>query len=274
MRIEDGLIEADALMKRGGAAIVKSTGKIVAAITVIITVLLTFTDITFSSFGTASFTSTLAVMLTASYLMYFSLEDAGEKLGEDSAEYAECMRKYKAIRERISGKDIGEMREWCSAYSRRDLEFRRSNFLLAHGFSDADLKAFESGVRYTPTEIRIFKRARRMKSIPLTPVSLLSGKGENIKSELYDNTRHKALRMTLKLLPTTLFMCVTVSVILTLKDGLSAATVIESIVKLSTLPIVGFRGYAAGYGYVKGGVIPRIDTKRRILESFLSEHTS
>ena len=63
-------------------------------------------------------------------------------------------------------------------------------------------------------------------------------------------------------------MTVTVSVILTAKSGLSAATVIEGILKLSTLPIVGFKGYAGGYSYIRKSYIPWIETKRRLLQAY------
>lgn len=68
-------------------------------------------------------------------------------------------------------------------------------------------------------------------------------------------------------------MSVTVSVILTAKEGLDAATVIEGILKLSTLPVVGFRGYANGYSYVRKSFIPWIETKKRLLEAYNEKKT-
>jgi hypothetical protein len=55
---------------------------------------------------------------------------------------------------------------------------------------------------------------------------------------------------------------------LTAKDGLTATAVIEGILKLSTLPVVGFRGYAAGYSYIRRSYIPWIETKSRLLEAY------
>ena len=45
----------------------------------------------------------LIMMLIASYVMYFSLEDAGEKLGRETDAYKSANERYEALRGRISG---------------------------------------------------------------------------------------------------------------------------------------------------------------------------
>ena len=73
---------------RGGfSSVISNSGKVVAFITLLVAVLVTFTDIAFLDLHSESFTSTLVIMLISAYLMYFSLEDAGEKEGEESEEY-------------------------------------------------------------------------------------------------------------------------------------------------------------------------------------------
>lgn len=271
MRIEDGLIAADTLTKRGGAAIVKNTGKIIAVITAAVAVILTFAEVTFAGFDSRSFTSTLAVMLVASYLIYFSLEDAGERLGEESAAYREAVEKYERLKEQISGADAAELREWCAEYSSRELDYRRSSALLEAGISAEEYAAYEGGAEVPRERRRAFLRIRRMRAVPLTPARLLSRERRSARCELADRGRFKLLRMAAKLIPTTVFTCVTVSVMLTLKDGMTAADVAESIVKLSSLPVIGIRGYAAGYAYIRDFEIPRTDLKRRILEAFVAD---
>ena len=76
--------------------------------------------------------------------------------------------------------------------------------------------------------------------------------------------------MLIALLPTTVCMGITVSVILTMKDGVSAAAVIESILKLGTLPIVAFKGYTAGYAHVQETVIPWLRAKTKLIDSVLA----
>ena len=66
-------------------------------------------------------------------------------------------------------------------------------------------------------------------------------------------------------------MIVTLSVMLTAKDGMTAADVIEALFKLMTLVIIGFRGYVSGCNYKKSEVPLWLDTRRRILDAFLKE---
>ena len=266
MKLEDGLIAADALTRRGSAAIIKNAGKIIAVITVIITVLLTFTDITFSSFSSAEFTSNLIIMMIASLLMYFSLEDSGEGLGRESQEYADCISKYNSARERIGGEDIQPLRAFCAEYTARELAYRRKCLLNNAGYSEEEYDEYNRGGSVSKEALAVFKRVKRMRTAHITPAFLLSGSEKSKRSELGDPTRFKLLKMSVKIIPTLVCMCVTVSMILTMKDGLSAADIIESLLKLSSLPIIGFRGYSAGYGYIKDCEIPQTLARSRWLK--------
>ena len=64
-------------------------------------------------------------------------------------------------------------------------------------------------------------------------------------------------------------MIFTVSVILTAKDDMSLSTIIEGIIKLSALPVVGFKGLLDGYGFAKEHKSLWLETKARLLESFV-----
>ena len=98
-----GIVSSGQLVKKGYSLLIANVGKTVALITLAVTALVSFTEISFSEFGSESFTSTLVMMLIASYVMYFSLEDAGEKLGRESDEY----------------KTASESRYGCRVHSRR-----------------------------------------------------------------------------------------------------------------------------------------------------------
>lgn len=69
-------------------------------------------------------------------------------------------------------------------------------------------------------------------------------------------------------------MAFTVSVILHTKDGLDASSVMDGIFKLTALPIIGLRGYSEGYSFVKNGKSAWLETKSRLLETFLSDKTA
>ena len=269
--MEDKLLAIESLTKRGGAMIIRNTGKIIASITLIIALLLTFTDIKLGGFGSEEFTTTLAVMLIASYLMYFSLEDAGERLGEESDEYRTASDRLSGMRDRISGADTKRLREWCDEYTKADVEHRIRRYVESMGYSYEEYLLGIGRRSADPRQRRVFRRASKMHTYPLTVQMLLSSGGTRAESELCDKGRYKSLRMALRLLPTALISCLTVSVMLTMKDGLGAAEIIESLFKLSSLPIIGFRGYAAGFHHVREYEIPRKNTLTRILESFVDE---
>ena len=79
--------------------------------------------------------------------------------------------------------------------------------------------------------------------------------------------------LVLKILPSTICMIVTVSVMLSLKSDMSASDVINGIFKLSALPLIGFKGYSAGYSYTKYNLSLWLETKANILSKFISERS-
>jgi hypothetical protein len=66
-------------------------------------------------------------------------------------------------------------------------------------------------------------------------------------------------------------MLFTVSIMLGVKDGMTAEFILESILKLSTLPIIGLRGYSQGYAYAKGELTLWLETKTRLIEGYLKK---
>ena len=267
-KFEIGIIEGENLVKKSGMALVNNIGKTIAIITLIIASLITFTDIAFTDFKTESFVTSTMMLLLASYLMYFSLEDAGEKLGEESDEYKEALALYDEERRKIKGEDIEALREFCLQYSRDELEYRRRSFITSHALSTEKYEKYLNGEQVEVYEAKIFKKASKIKAVPLSPKVLLTKEKGGARSELISPEKYKLISLIVRLIPTTVCMCVTVSVILKAKSGLDAAAIIEGILKLSALPIVGFRGYVNGYSYVKKRYLPWIETKKRLLEAF------
>ena len=86
-----------------------------------------------------------------------------------------------------------------------------------------------------------------------------------------DNPEPRArLKMLLNLVPTTICMVITISVMLSLKESLGPAEIFEGLMKLSALPIIGIRGYVCGFSYAKEVRAGWLETKSRLLEGFLS----
>lgn len=272
--LEDGLLYTSGISKNAGNIIVKHSGKIIAAITALIAVLLTFTDIKFLGITSKEFTANLFIMTVAAYLMYFSMEDAGEKLGEESEEYISAKQNLSNLVCEISGEDIVNLRKYCTQYSTEEVKYRRESYIVANGYTPEEFERWQSGESFSKRCEKVFLRAQRCKSIPLTPTALLALDSCERRSELKNPTKFKIPKMIIKLIPSTVCMTVTVSVMLTMKDGLSWAAVIEGVLKLTSLPIISFKGYAAGYSHVKDAKLSWINTKIKILEAFIKTNKS
>lgn len=265
------LIESGESLKRGYTALIGNIGRIVAFITLTVCALVVFTDVSFYDIGTKSVTSGTLILLIGSYLMYFSLEDAGERLGEESDVFKEASARFSAAVSQVRPESIGALRDFCARYSAQELEFRRASRIMAAGASTEEYLAFKRGELTERKMRRALKRADTVRPVPLTPEMLLERDRTKSKCELADPERTKALRLAVRLIPSTLCTLFTASIMLSAKDGLSAISVIEGLLKLCALPIIGFRGYSAGYLYAKNTRRAWIDTKSRILEAFAAE---
>ncbi len=261
--------ELSALLNKGYSTLLSSSGKVIAAIAAVVAALVTFTDVTFGNLTSESFTSSLLVMLVSSYLIYFSLEGTGEKFGEGTEEYRAALASYLAVQEKITPESIEKLRLYCSNYSSAECEYRRRLYLASNGLSVEEYESFLSGQRPRKKATRVLKKARKIHPLRLTPTMLLTVEGSG-SSELESPERGRILALLLRLIPSTLGTLFTVSVMLTAKDGLDAAAVIEGILKLSALPIIGFKGYTAGYEFAKGRRAVWLKTKTRILEGFVN----
>lgn len=269
---EDKLLESSEFIKKASKTLLSNIGKIIALFVFVLMLALTFTDISFLGLFTEDFASSLLLLITSSYIIYFSLEDAGEKYGEETEIFKKSCERYNELRSKVSGSDIDSLREFCREYSKRDFEYRRKNFLFSKGLSENDLQKYEKGEISGKRIARHFKRYNALKPVVLTPRTLLSWGRSSSRSELENPERRKIPILLLKLIPSTVCMTVTLSVMLSAKDGLTPTDVLNGILKLSALPLVGFKGYSAGYSYVKQSVSLFLETKANILDDFLNKH--
>lgn len=266
------LLELSGSIRSGYSSVIANAGKIIAFITLGIAILVTFTDMAFYSLTSREFGSTLMVMLISSYLMYFSLENAGEREGEQTEGYLTAIERYSKAREMISPDSIEGLREFCLDYSKKELEYRRLSYLGERGYSARELDAYRNGKSFPSKARRIFRRADKMKALNLTPSMLLSGSRFNSSTELSNPKRRKIFDALTSLIPSTLCMVFTVSVILTAKENMSLSTVIDGIVKLSALPIVGFKGMLDGFSFARDEKSGWLEAKARMLESFIKDN--
>ena len=263
------LIGMNEKIKGGYAYIISNLSKIIAFVTAIVTAILVFTDIAFLGINSRELTTSLILIMISSYVMYFSLEESGERLYEDSEEYGDLVKKYSSISERVTLDMLPALRAFCEKYSADELTYRKRRMMLYAGLTEDELK------KETPItdrkKARAKRRIARAKPLSLTPELLLSNNSTEAE-RLRDPGRDKLINLTLKILPTTVCAFFTASVVLSVKE-LTPVTVIEGIMKLSTLPIVGFRGYVNGYNYKKDNESAWLKNKIRILEGFLAEYS-
>ena len=263
------IISLSEKVKGGYTYLISNLSKIIAIITTAIAAMMVFTDITFLGINSREFSTTLVLILISAYVMYFSLEEAGERLYEDSDEYKSLGAKYQSIMESIGLDKLPSLRDYCQWYADEELKYRKRQMLLCSGLTEEEYKK-------SPDELsdrkkrRMLKRIQKAKRLHLTPELLLSHhntEGEKFK----DPKRTRLLFLTVKLLPSTICAFFTASVVLATKD-LTLVSVLEGIMKLSMLPIIGFRGYVNGYNYKKHNEAEWIKTKIRLLEGFLEEN--
>ena len=264
--LDEVLLEANSIVKNGIAALIGNLGKTVALITLMVACLVTFTDISLLSVDTQRYATVLVVMVISSYVMYFSLLSVGEERGRESTEFTKAKERYDATRVKLKGDMMGALRDFCVKYSKEELEYRRCEYLMRYGFS----RDFCGEVN-DRRERRIRKRAQRLRTVALTPSSLITASRNKAGGELYNPERGKILKSFIKLLPSTLCTCLTVSVVLSVKDGMTAEDVLNGLLKLAALPIIGIRGYIDGIVFSQRSESAWLTTRAMILESFFKE---
>lgn len=248
--------------------ILANASRVIALLTAAVACLVTFTDVALSGIGREDFTSSLLVMLIASYLIFFSMFDSGVTAGLESEEYTAAQKLYSEAKASVTPEEITSLREFCHRYSAEELGFRRLCYLTEHGESLDAFERFKNGEPASPRRAAVLRRAARLRAARLTPAMLLSGKGAAQKSELSTPMLSRLLSILRGLLPTTLGSLFTVSVMLTAKDGLTAEVIIEGILKLSALPMIALKGYRAGFLHSRDTLSAWNTLRSRLLRQF------
>lgn len=238
-------------MQKGKQAWIANIGKTVAAMAVIVATIVTFTDVSLSDATAESLTCTFLLFLLAAAVMYFALEREGERLAMDSAACREATAAHAAACARIRPSSMSALYRFCDRYAEEDCLSRRRTALLAAGESEEALRAYLNGERPERRRRARLRRIARIRPLTILPSDLLTCEKEWRKSELCSPQRTKNLRLLIKLLPSLVFMCVTVPIIIRTKPDLTVQAVLDGILKLTALLSVGLRGYLQGYTYAK-----------------------
>lgn len=266
--LEHSLLSGVDSVRRGYSALIKNCGKVIAALTAVTVVLVTFTEVGFYGIGAKELSANLVLVLVASYVIYFSLEDAGEALGRESEEYKKAEERLTSLCNRVTAEMIPQLREFLNDYVTAELIHRRECFLSLHGKTVADYEGYLTHGATTKKDGRIFKRAKCLCAIKLEAGTLLS-RSHGSFSEIKNPRGSKLIGLCVRLIPTTVCTFLTASVMLGVKDGLGVAEVIEGLVRLCPLPVVALRGYSQGYSYVTEKEVEWMNTKCRLLDAFM-----
>ena len=265
------IISINEKIRGGYTYILSNLSKIIAIITAAVTTMLAFTDIAFLGISSREFSTSLMLILISSYIMYFSLEEAGEKLYEDSEDYRALTEEYRQALEKINLDKLPDMRKYLEWYADEELIYRKRQMLLSSGLTEEEYQGSHDKIT-DPRKRLALKSISGIKRLNLTPELILSRsatKGERIS----DPGKRKLLMLTIKILPSTVCAFFTASIVLATKE-LDAVTILESIMKLSMLPIIGFRGYVNGYNYKKDDEMAWIKTKIKLINGFLAQYAN
>ncbi|MBR3681008.1 MAG: hypothetical protein IKL79_03275 [Clostridia bacterium] len=265
---EHALLSGVDTVKRGYSALIKNCGKMVAALTALIVILVTFTEIGFYEIGAKELTANLLLILVASYVIYFSLEDAGEALGRESKEYIAVAERLTLLCDGVKAEMIGDLQKFIEKYVNEELRHRKEALLSLNGKTLSDYEGYLSGGSVTKKDKRLFRRVGRLSAVRLGVGTLLSTK-KGSSAELKNPRGPKLIGLCVRLIPTTVCTVFTASVVLGVKDGLGAAEVIEGLLRLCPLPAFALRGYSQGYSYVCEREIEWMKVKCRLLEAFM-----
>lgn len=252
--------------------ITQNIGQAVAIITAIAAVLLCFLEVALPELSYKSITVEVAVLLLASYIIYFSLLDAGEGYGRSTDVYKESEAAYMKVRAQIGSNMIDELRQYLVEYASKEAEHKRRMLLVGEAVSLEDYRRYKNGEKMPTRLRRACKKADAIRPRPINPRLLLEREERGSEARLVSPRASRPISELIKLIPMTLSTLFTVSLIITTKDGLTAATVLESLIKLSCLPIVALRGYIGGYKYATEELSAWYDKRREMLAAFLEWH--
>ena len=275
-------IKEDAFQnKKTLGSFIGNMGLIVAALTLICTCATFFTDISLASVMTVEFSLSFIILLFCSYTMYFSMADTGARRGAQDEEFLNAKKQYEELRGELEASGgIFSLGEFCHKYTASELISSQKSILLSAGISYREFEENYKGVekKDLPRElgkkrIKIISRANSIKPIVLTPDMLLSaGRKSHARNPLAKAPeKQRALHAIGALLPTTLTSFFAVSVVCSIINEPTMATVTECIIKLFALIWNGTKGYAMGYNNISREASEYLLGRCQVLSSAISE---
>jgi len=261
----------------GDLRIRRGAGIVVGSLTFLVSILVFFTEPSLSAKPAERITVQMAVTMFCIFLMYTSMSDAGCRAGEERAEYVEAQGEWVALADRVrrSGR-LAELSGFCRTLAVEEREEARADRLAAVGLSLSDFREIEADpARFRSLSRRVRRAVRRTRAVRLlrlSPDRLLFSSGRGRRRIAPVSPSASRARSTLfAMIPSFVGTFLTVSVVFTAADGLTASAVISAAFRLLALLWTGFRGYGMGYRSVVRDGVSACKTRSALLLRFLSE---
>jgi predicted signal transduction protein with EAL and GGDEF domain len=167
--LEKNILMKEDLLKEKIGALMNNLGKLIAVMAALVAFLVTFTDVTLSAVGIKTLIPSLIVLIVCSYVIYFSMEDAGEELGRSTKEYTSCEARYDSLRNEIKGSDLDDLRSFLTEYSKSEANYRKEGLMLTLGVTEDDINDYKMGKlkgkkkKNCKTKFIFWKKKKRMR---------------------------------------------------------------------------------------------------------------
>ena len=249
---------------KGKQKIFSHIGLWIAALSLLVAVVVTFTDISLLALSAQSLTLKMAIYAAVTVIMFLALEEEGERTGRTENAYRESEKDFLTTKSRVTPDRYNALEAFCSRYIEEELEGRRALLLLTHGITDSK----------APRPAHLEKRLKMLRPLHINAAALLDRNAPSARSPLHNPEKRRKIRLAARLLPSLLCSVLGIGIAIGVRDTLTPAAVTEGLFKLSALLIVALRGYAIGYLYIGETEIPFIRAKTRLLEQFLCDRDS
>jgi hypothetical protein len=248
-------------LAKGRQKIFSRIGLWISALALLVAIVITFTDVSILALSAESLTLKMAIYAAVTAIMFFALEEEGERAGREEGTYKKNEKAFLAAKAAVTPMHYGALEKFCARYVEEELSERRAVLLLSHGITDRD----------APLPAQIERKMKALKPLEVSAASLLDPSTHPERSPLSDPERRRKRRLAVRLLPSLLCSIFGIGIAVGVRGALTPSAIIEGLFKISALLIVALRGYAVGYLFIGDAQIPFLQAKTRLLEQFLYE---
>lgn len=269
---EETLLASGEILAGGKRAIAAHIGKAIAALTLLMAGIFTFTEVGLAEILSEGFTLRLLLFALCATVLFFSLEAEGERVALEGEAGRGVREGLQEALSALGGERIGAFASYLEVYIREELRFRQERRLLAYGKSYDELLASRHVGRLSLFDRFRFWRVRAIKPLSLSAEGMLVGGASEKSERVKDPVLSRHLRLVAGLLPSLLSLFFTVSVAIQIRE-MSVAEIAEGLLQLTALLGVGLRGCLIGYRYVHEIKLPWLSMKERLIRAFLSSES-